>query len=171
MNYEVKPNFKECGKLFGKNVKDFTEILKSYTIDDIENIDGKEIEINGEKYVLNKDMLDIRVHSKEGFNTSSDGINYVILDVKITNELLNEGILRDLIRQCQVIRKNIGLDIADRIKLEIITSEDLKSSIIDNYKSEIESELLASLVADLDSEVNEFVDDAGNCFKIKMVKN
>ncbi len=171
LNYEVKPNFKECGKLFGNNVKDFTEILKSYTIDDIENIDGKEIEINGEKYVLNKDMLDIRVHSKEGFNTSSDGINYVILDVKITNELLNEGILRDLIRQCQVIRKNIGLDIADRIKLEIITSEDLKSSIIDNYKSEIESELLASLVADLDSEVNEFVDDAGNCFKIKMVKN
>ncbi len=171
LNYEIKPNFKECGKLFGKNVNDFASFLKSYDISDLDNIDGKEIELNGEKYVLSKDMLDIRVHSKEGYNTSSDGVNFVILDVTVTDDLLNEGILRDLIRQCQVLRKNIGLDIADRIKLEIITSDVLKNNVIDNFKYEIESELLASLVSDLDAEVIDFVDDSGNRFEIKMVKN
>ena len=171
LNYEIKPNFKECGKLFGKNVNDFASFLKSCDISDLDNIDGKEIELNGEKYVLSKDMLDIRVHSKEGYNTSSDGANFIILDVTVTDDLLNEGILRDLIRQCQVLRKNIGLDIADRIKLEIITSDVLKNNVIDNFKYEIESELLASLVSDLDAEVIDFVDDSGNHFEIKMVKN
>ncbi len=129
------------------------------------------IELNGEEYTLNKDMLDIRVHSKEGFNTSSDGVNYAILDVNVTDELLNEGILRDLIRQCQVLRKNIGLDIADRINIEIVTIEELQNNVVNKYKSEIESELLGTLTTGLDSEVNEFVDDAGNKFEIKIVKN
>lgn len=171
LNYEIKPNFKECGKLFGKNVNAFGELLKSYTISDVESIDGKVIELNGEEYTLNKDMLDIRVHSKEGFNTSSDGVNYAILDVNVTDELLNEGILRDLIRQCQVLRKNIGLDIADRINIEIVTIEELQNNVVNKYKSEIESELLGTLTTGLDSEVNEFVDDAGNKFEIKIVKN
>lgn len=171
LNYEIKPNFKECGKLFGKNVNDFASFLKSYDISDLDNIDGKEIELNGEKYVLSKDMLDIRVHSKEGYNTSSDGVNFVILDVTVTDDLLNEGILRDLIRQCQVLRKNIGLDIADRIKLEIITSKELQENVVNKYKSEIESELLGTLETNLDVEVNEFVDDTGNKFEIKIVKS
>lgn len=55
--------------------------------------------------------------------------------------------------------------------MEIITSDVLKNNVIDNFKSEIESELLASLVSDLDAEVIEFVDDSGNKFEIKMAKN
>lgn len=170
LNYEIKPNFKECGRLFGKNVNKFAEILKTYSIEEVENIDGKVINIDEEVYTLSKDMLDIRVHSKEGFNTSSDGVNYVILDVNVTEELFNEGILRDLIRQCQVLRKNIGLDIADRIKIEIITSPLLQENVVNSYKSEIESELLGTLETNLDAEVNEFVDDAGNKFNIKIEK-
>jgi len=44
-------------------------------------------------------------------------------------------------------------------------------NVVNKYKSEIESELLGTLTTGLDSEVNEFVDDAGNKFEIKIVKN
>ena len=171
LNFEIKPNFKEVGKLFGKNIKEFSEIIKSYTLIDIENIEGKELEINNEKYKLNKNMFDIRIHAKEGFNTSSDGNNFIILDTLVTDELLNEGVLRDLIRQCQLLRKNIGYDISDRIKIKINCSETLKTNIIDKYKNEIENELLATFVDELNSTVNNYTDDAGNVFEIQIEKN
>lgn len=170
LNYEIKPNFKECGRIFGKNINAFAEILKSYSIEDTKNINGKEIDINGDKYTLNEEMLDIRVLSKEGYNTTSDGINFIIIDTTITEELKNEGILRDLIRFSQVLRKNIGLDISDRIKIEVSCSSELKESIIDKYKSEIEQELLGTLTEGLTSEIEEFTDDFGNKFSIKIEK-
>lgn len=170
LNYEIKPNFKECGRIFGKNINTFAEILKSYSIEDTKNINGKEIEINKDKYTLNEEMLDIRVLSKEGYNTTSDGTNFIIIDTTITEELKNEGILRDLIRFSQVLRKNIGLDISDRIKIEITCSSELKESIIDKYKSEIEQELLGTLTDGLTSEIEEFTDDFGNKFNIKIEK-
>ena len=115
-------------------------------------------------------MLDIRVHAKEGYNTSSDGTNFIILDANIDEQLLNEGILRDLIRNLQVLRKNIGLDISDRIKLEINTSSNIQSNIIDKYKNEIESELLATLTNNLNSESHEIKDDEENTFIVKIEK-
>jgi len=170
LNYEIKPNFKECGRLFGKNINAFQELLKTYTEKDIENIEGKIVEINSETYTLTKEMLDIRVHSKEGYNTTSDGVNYIILDVTITEELKNEGILRDLIRYSQVLRKEKGLEISDRIKIEIKTTKELEENIINKYKDEIESELLATLTNDINTQPATFTDSYENTYEIKIEK-
>lgn len=170
LNYEIKPNFKECGRLFGKNINKFAEILKSYNSIDLDNIEGKEIEIDGEKYTLTSQMLDVRVHAKEGYNTSSDETNFIILDATINEELLNEGILRDLIRQCQILRKEKGFDIVDRIKIEFISNIELQNNIINKYKTEIESELLATITNNLQTEENKFIDDSNNEWTIKIEK-
>ena len=58
----------------------------------------------------------------------------------ITTELKYEGILRDLIRQCQVIRKNEGFEITDRVNVSIKSNDEIKTNVIDKYKEEIESE-------------------------------
>jgi len=170
LSYEIKPDFKVVGKIFGKNVNAFAELLKTYTEEDLANVDGKTIELNGENYTLSKDMLDVRMHSKEGFDSTSDGTNFIILDINLTEDLINEGILRDLIRSLQVLRKNIGLDISDRIKIEIETTEELQKNIIEKYKDEIESELLGTFTPFLNSEVHEITDDAGNTFFVKIEK-
>ena len=170
LEYTVKPNFKEVGKIFGKNVNAFASLLSTYTKEDIDNIDGKVIELNGESYSLNKDMLDIRVSSKEGYDAVSDSVNYIILDTAVTEELKYEGILRDLIRQCQVLRKNLGLDISDRISISIKSSQDIKTNVIDKYKEDIESELLATFVDSINSDVIDYTDDEGNSYKIQIEK-
>ena len=170
LEYTVKPNFKEVGKIFGKNVNAFASLLSTYTKEDIDNIDGKVIELNGESYSLNKNMLDIRVSSKEGYDAVSDSVNYIILDTAVTEELKYEGILRDLIRQCQVLRKNLGLDISDRISISIESSQDIKTNVIDKYKEDIESELLATFVDSINSDVIDYTDDEGNSYKIQIEK-
>ena len=114
-------------------------------------------------------MLDIRVSAKEGYDVTSDGVNFVILDTTITPELKDEGILRDLIRQCQVLRKNIGLDISDRISIEFNTTEELTNNIINKYESVISSELLATIEKN-NGEVSEYIDEEGNKFEIKIEK-
>ena len=169
LTYTVKPNFKEVGKLFGKNIKEFSEFVSEFTSEDIKNIESKTVTYDGVTYNLNKSMLDIRVSAKEGYDVTSDGVNFVILDTTITPELKDEGILRDLIRQCQVLRKNIGLDISDRISIEFNTTEELTNNIINKYESVISSELLATIEKN-NGEVSEYIDEEGNKFEIKIEK-
>ena len=169
LTYTVKPNFKEVGKLFGKNIKEFSEFVSEFTSEDIKNIESKTVTYDGVTYNLNKSMLDIRVSAKEGYDVTSDGVNFVILDTTITPELKDEGILRDLIRQCQVLRKNIGLDISDRISIEFNTTEELTNNIINKYENVISSELLATIEKN-NGEVSEYIDEEGNKFEIKIEK-
>ncbi len=169
LNYEIKPDYKVCGPIFGKNINELSKLLSNYTLNDIN--EEKTININNTEYTLNKSMLDIRMHSKEGYDASSDGTDYIVLDVNITDELLNEGILRDLIRKCQTLRKDIGLDISDRIKIEITSNENIMKNVIEKYKNVIESELLGKLVSNLDIEEYEFIDDLNNEYKIKIKKD
>lgn len=169
LTYTVKPNFKEVGKLFGKNIGEFSKFVSEFTNEDIKNIESKTVTYDGVTYNLNKNMLDIRVSAKEGYDVTSDGVNFVILDTTITPELKDEGILRDLIRQCQVLRKNIGLDISDRISIEFNTTEELTNNIINKYKSVISSELLATIEKN-NGEVSEYIDEEGNKFEVKIEK-
>ena len=169
LTYTVKPNFKEVGKLFGKNIGEFSKFVSEFTSEDIKNIESKTVTYDGVTYNLNKSMLDIRVSAKEGYDVTSDGVNFVILDTTITPELKDEGILRDLIRQCQVLRKNIGLDISDRISIEFNTTEELTNNIINKYESVISSELLATIEKN-NGEVSEYIDEEGNKFEVKIEK-
>ena len=94
----------------------------------------------------------------------------MLLDTNITEELKYEGILRDLIRQCQLFRKNLGFDISDRINISIKTTEDISINVLNAYKEEIESELLATLVEELNSETLDYTDEEGNKYEIKIEK-
>ena len=88
-------------------------------------------------------MLDIRIVQKEGYDAKSDGTNFVILDVNITEELKNEGILRDIIRQCQLFRKEAGFNVEDRINIKFESDNTELLNMLNNNKDIISSELLA----------------------------
>lgn len=120
MNFIVKPNFKEVGKILGPKIKLFQEeLLKLSNKDVLKLKDGENIEIllDGDKFIISKDMVDIRVESKEGFNASYEGNNFIVLNTTLTCELLNEGLARETISKIQQIRKNNGFEITDRVKV------------------------------------------------------
>ena len=118
INFEIKPNFKVCGKLFGSNIKSLTEYLQNLdkeTIKRLENDEVITITLNDTNYDLDKEMLDIRVNSKEGYNSGVINNSFIILNTTLTDDLINEGIARELISKVQNLRKVKDFNITDRI--------------------------------------------------------
>ena len=134
MDFMVKPNFKEVGKIFGKNIKEFSDKLLNLTNEEItklENNDSIKMIIDNTEYDITKDMVDIRISSKDGFKAMVDGNNFVILNTTLTKELENEGLARETISKVQQLRKNMNFDITDRINMYIDANDEYKNNIKD----------------------------------------
>ena len=145
MNYEVKPNFKIAGKIFGKNMKLFVEALKNLTNEDIVNIqEEKPISLMVGEHVeeVTADMCDIRITSKEGFNATMENNNFIILNTTLSKELIHEGIVRELISKVQNMRKAKDFEITDRINLYYNGDKDFEEAI-EEYRETIKKETLA----------------------------
>ena len=152
MNFMVKPNFKEVGKIFGKNIKEFSDKLLELSNEDINKLENNEtikMSIDNTTYDITKDMVDIRISSKEGFKAMVVGNNFVILNTVITKELENEGLARETISKVQQLRKTMNFDITDRINMYIDATSEYKENIKD-YLDMIKDETLTINVCDKD---------------------
>ena len=152
MNFMVKPNFKEVGKIFGKNIKEFSDKLLELSNEDINKLENNEsikMDIDNTTYDITKDMVDIRISSKDGFKAMVVGNNFVILNTVITKELENEGLARETISKVQQLRKTMNFDITDRINMYIDATEEYKENIKD-YLDMIKDETLTINVYDKD---------------------
>lgn len=145
MNFEVKPNFRVVGKIFGPKIKLYAEELNKLTIEDIKFIQNGEavtVTIDGELFDITEEMVDIRVVAKEGYDAQRDGNNFIILNTTLTKELINEGIARELISKVQNLRKQKDFDVADRIKLYYEADESF-DEVINSFEEMIKSETLS----------------------------
>ena len=148
INFEIKPNFKVCGKIFGSNVKALSDYLKDLDKETISNLEKGEtitITLNKEEYTLTKDMLDIRVNSKEGYNTGVLNNLFIILNTTLNEDLINEGIARELISKVQQLRKTKDFNITDRIYIYYYTDIDLLKKL-DKYLDFIKKETLCDMI-------------------------
>ena len=145
MNIDVKPNFKVCGKLFGPNMKEFQEKLTHLTEEEIDKLQNNKtivMNIAGNDTEITNEMVELRVSSKEGFNAAHENNNFIILNTKLTDDLIKEGIVRELISKVQNLRKEKNFEIMDRINLYISSDESILS-VIEEYKDMIKKEVLA----------------------------
>lgn len=147
MEYIVKPNFREVGKLFGPKVNMFAETLKKLSHDEISKLRNEEIEIvfDGSTIKVVPNMVDINVKVKEGYCSSNNGKTFVILNTELTDELILEGIARELIRKIQSMRKEMDLVITDRINVYYNGPEKLEETLL-KYSDFIKNETLTRLI-------------------------
>ena len=174
MNYEVKPNFKVCGKLFGPKIKAFTTALSSLSTEDILKLEKNEnvmLLVDGEEVETTKEMVDVRITSKEGFNASHEGSNFIILNTTLTEELINEGIVREFISKVQQLRKNKDFDIMDRIIIKHTSSSAFEKAI-SSYVEFIKKETLCNEIV-----IDENLEEVSNlnglevCIDVEKVEN
>ena len=99
MTMEYKPNFKVAGKLFGKDMKEFTNYLANITKEDLKKLeqDTLTITLNGTNYKVTSDLVDKRINSKDGYNVAVENNNVIILNTELAKDLLNEGLARETI--------------------------------------------------------------------------
>ena len=144
MNYKIKPNYREVGKTFGPLIKDFADKLNTLTTEEILKInDGLEIDFNSEKLLVTSNMVDIQIEAKEGFCSASDNKVFVILNTNLTEELIEEGIAREIVRKIQSIRKELDLVITDHINI-YYSGTDVVDKVFKNYEEYIKNETLAN---------------------------
>jgi len=155
MTLSVKPNFRVCGKMFGKNIGEYSKALEELSQEDItklQNDNSINIRFNAEDLEVTPEMVEIRVSSKEGYDAAFLNENFIVIDTTLTDSLIKEGIARELVSKVQNIRKESGLDISDRITLYY--SGDIKD-VINEFESYIKDEVLALSIeekSDLDKE-------------------
>ena len=145
MNIEYKPNFKVCGRIFGKDMSRFTEYLTTISSEELKllNEDKLEISLNGTDYKLQSDYIETRINSKEGYDVAVENNNLIILNTKLTPELIGEGLARETISKIQNIRKSNDYEIMDRIIIHYSSNEEYTNSI-NNYLDFIKKETLAN---------------------------
>ncbi len=145
MNFEVKPNFKICGKMFGPHIKEFQQKLTTLSDEDISTLNENgsiKMEIDHEEVEVVPEMVEIRISSKEGFNASHEGNQFIVLNTALTDELLHEGVVRELISKVQNLRKAKDFEITDRIRIYYQANDQFEEAIRD-FKDLIQEETLA----------------------------
>ena len=158
MNVEYKPNFKVAGKLFGKDMKEFSNYLANISDSDIESLnnDNLVITLNDTEYKVTGELVEKRINSKSGYNVVVENNNVIILNTELSQDLLNEGLARETISKIQNLRKSNGYDIADRINI-YYTSNDEYSMNIKDYVEFIRNETLG-LNMERVSDIEDLVD-------------
>ena len=145
MNFSVKPNFKEVGKVLGSKIKEFQTKLQELSNNDINLLrDNKEITIklDNEDFTVNSNMVLINSASKEGFDVALEDNDFIILNTELTSDLINEGIAREFVSKIQNLRKQKDFDIVDRINIYYSGDKEIDNSV-DEFKEFIKNETLA----------------------------
>ncbi|MFI5035164.1 MAG: isoleucine--tRNA ligase [Acidimicrobiales bacterium] len=146
LSFSVVPNFRVVGPRLGEAVKELRPALAALdpaaVAATLEAGGTVEVTLSTGTHALGPDDLELRVRGQEGFAVSRDGAEVVALDLTITDELRVRGLLRDLARQIQDLRKNSGFDVADRVVLHLVGVDDLAGGF-----ATLAGEVLASRVA------------------------
>lgn len=146
MNFTVKPNFRNVGKVFGSNLKEFQDKLLELSLSDIKKLQNNEsikMTVAGREHDIYSDMVDIRINAKEGFDVGMENNNFVILNARLTDDLINEGIAREIVSKVQTMRKNNNYELTDRISVTYNASDKVKTAI-EEFSDYIKKETLAT---------------------------
>ena len=146
VEYSIKPQLKTVGPKFGKLVGGIRSALAGLDgADAVErlNADGElVIEVNGQSVSLTREDLLIEIAQSEGFVTQADQGVTVMLDTRLTPELVEEGFVAELISKIQTMRKEAGFEVMDRIKVSA-RGNDRIAKILQDNREKIASVVLA----------------------------
>ncbi len=163
MDYIVKPNFKVVGKVFGPKMKDFQEAVSKLNINDVNKIKAGYFKMNflGEEIDVTEDMILTTLKNKKGYCAASNGKTSIVLDTSLTEDLILEGLAREVVRKVQSLRKEADFVITDHINL-YYHGDEMFDKMLSSYDEYIKNETLAdSLLEDQniekDMELNDIV--------------
>lgn len=150
VGYELKPNLRVMGKKYGKHINTIKNFLGE--VDNADEI--VEIVRAGKIYKFNVDGVDVEVAEddllisttdKSGFVAKSDRGLTVVLDTNLTADLIEEGLLRELVSKIQKMRKDADFNVIDRIKIGYQGSERIEK-LLEVRGNEVANDVLAESI-------------------------
>ena len=151
MNFALKPNFKVAGPALGGRIKSFGGALAKADAASLVaalEADGKAvIDLDGEPFEVEKDFVDIRISAKDGFAVAMENNIFTILDTTLTEDLIDEGLARELISKVQQMRKQKDFEMMDHIVITIEADDEVKAAA-EKHREYIMKETLAVEIAE-----------------------
>ena len=139
---KIKPNFKVLGKKVGGMMKQLAAAIAQMSQDDIATFETSgTFELCG--YSLAAEDVDIITEDMPGWLVANNGVITIALDIELTPALIEEGIARELINRIQNLRKSSGLEITDRIAVQLENREEIAAAVT-NCNEYIASQVLAT---------------------------
>lgn len=142
---EIKPNFKTLGPRFGKEMQLVTKAIKNLTDTQIKTIEeqGKlDIIINEKNSTLERSDIEITTKDIEGWLIATGNGMTVALDITLNQSLIDEGISRELVNRIQNLRKDAGLEVTDKIAVQVV-QHDLLEKAVEANKAYVMEETLS----------------------------
>ena len=128
----IKPNFKTLGPKYGKYMKQIAALVATFSQEQIAEVESgviTQLEIDGAMLDVAVEDFDITSEDMPGWLVASEGKLTVALDITVTDELRKEGVARELVNRIQNIRKDSGLEVTDKISVEIEAKELVEGAI------------------------------------------
>jgi isoleucyl-tRNA synthetase len=129
---QIKPNFKALGPRFGKDMGLIAKQIQDFNQEQIAQLESQGsiiIEIQENTITLTSEDVEISTQDIPGWLVANANGITVALDITLSEELIREGIARELVNRIQNLRKDSGFEVTDKIKVTIQTSEGLEKAI------------------------------------------
>lgn len=146
---KVKCNFRTMGKKFGKLMKSVNATVTAMSqsqINELEQAGQITLDVEGQPTIIEAADVEIISEDIPGWTIAQEGRITVALDIEITPELKNEGMARLIIKRIQAMRKDLGLEITDRIKVTLENNNELENAV-NVFREHICSQVLANDIA------------------------
>ena len=148
-SYSFKPQLRTVGPKYGKFLGKIKEALANLdgnkAMDQLNAGEPLKFDFDGTEVVLEKEDLLIDMAQVEGYVSEGDNAVTVVLDTNLSDELIEEGFVREIVSKIQTMRKEAGFEVMDKIIVNVDKNDKIKTIIEDNL-DEIKSEVLADNV-------------------------
>lgn len=144
----IKPNFKVLGPRFGKQMKEIAAAVNKMTADDIAEMEkeGKfEVTSSSGTEFVHLSEVEITTQDIPGWLVASEDKITVALDISLSEELVEEGMAREMVNRIQNLRKDSGLEVTDKISLFIERNEALEKAVRNNLEYICQETLVENL--------------------------
>lgn len=139
---KVKPNFPKLGKQYGPKMKEVSAVITGLTKDEIRALEKEGKLSKGGFDLVLEDVL-ITSEDIPGWSVATDGSLTVALDIRVTEDLKKEGIARDFVNRVQNLRKDQGLEVLDKINIEVEKDGEAVTAALMEYREYISTETQA----------------------------
>ncbi len=142
---KIKPNFRNLGKIFGKEVPKVVELLQTLSQQELnaaEKTKTISVSLNEKEHILSSEEFEIITEDIPGWEVAGSDLLTVAIDITISEELKNEGNARELVNRIQNLRKEKDFNVTDRISIRV-EQNDAINDALNNYKNYICTEVLA----------------------------
>ncbi len=165
---KIRPNFKVLGKKAGGQMKALAAAIAQMSQDDIARMDAEgTFVLNG--YTLVREDVEIATEDMPGWLVMNEGQLTIALDIELTQELIEEGIARELINRIQNLRKSSGFEVTDRISVTLSSHPQIDSAV-QHFHDYIASQVLATRLVTAELADGEMIEINGVSLMVRIEK-